>query len=90
MIDPSRGWGKGAVASKNEYLVLRDLANHEYLVPRDPTKNETEHKPQWWPRPTGTTTMNVSLMATYGQTAESQSHAIDTPNSDEKNHHKRC
>ena len=70
MIDPSRGRGKGVVASKNEYLVLRDPANNEYLVPRDPTNNE--HKPQWWPRPTGTTTMNVLLMATYGQTAESQ------------------
>ena len=40
MIDPSRGRGKGAVASKNEYWVLRDPANIDYLVPRDPTNNE--------------------------------------------------
>ena len=40
MIDPSRGRGKGAVASKNEYWVLRDPVNIDYLVPRDPTNNE--------------------------------------------------
>ena len=40
------------------------------------------NSPQWWPRHTDDDD-NVSLMATHGQTSESNSHAIDTTNSDE-------